>query len=252
MQYTTNPVPKYQEMESEAAVSAVVISSTPVEMIDQTSASEPAIEDSLGPVAIDDHETVTDTQDQDTQNTQDTAVQDTNTQDNKSVFRNLQIDTNLVQDTHQDHVETTDTRPPLKPRRGIKRCRHEYCNCVFNHPGEKFCQKTEFPEFVDRKENVCQHAGCLARALFNNPGKKTGKFCNYHKLEGMVNIKRMRTVARINDPRVRMGTYFKVISEAPEDYNKTLQVTHSFDVKQSLFVALFFSVICYLFVFSVC
>ena len=38
------------------------------------------------------------------------------------------------------------------------------------------------------KKKTCEHEGCRCYAKFNVAGTKCGKFCQKHKLEGMLNV----------------------------------------------------------------
>jgi len=75
-----------------------------------------------------------------------------------------------------------------------KKCEHHDCSKipVYNSPGEskaRFCNEHKLEGMVDVKHKRCEHLGCETRPNYNLPGETKARFCSEHKLEGMEDIK---------------------------------------------------------------
>jgi hypothetical protein len=42
---------------------------------------------------------------------------------------------------------------------------------------------------INVQNKVCEHDGCTKRPHFNTLGKRAGRFCAVHKVDGMVDVK---------------------------------------------------------------
>ena len=58
----------------------------------------------------------------------------------------------------------------------------------YNFAGEKrlYCSKHKKDGMVDVYSRKCEEEGCQKQPSYNDPGNKHKRFCNAHKLDGMV------------------------------------------------------------------
>lgn len=72
----------------------------------------------------------------------------------------------------------------------------EYCQkqASFNFPGISrgiYCKEHSklHPGTINVTKNLCRYSGCTITATYNISGNKTGKFCNRHKLQNMIDVR---------------------------------------------------------------
>lgn len=94
----------------------------------------------------------------------------------------------------------TDTQPRFcaeHRKLGMIDGKHKKCSTIgcrktagYSNPGETivYCSEHKSNEMVDGKHKMCEYTDCKLRPVYNEMGKKVGRFCASHKSSGMVDV----------------------------------------------------------------